>query len=106
MCVYEKIYSEFQNATPWAYPLPHAPTIGTFPPPSLPAGHSTVGTPLAQAVWGWEHGKIGSPGFKAVPGGSKDGGLWELARTTCPHPNDQRKSVAVWRQGQIVFHNC
>ena len=49
--------------------MPRAPTTGTFPSPPLSAGHSTVGTPVAQAVWGWGTCKTGSP----VPGGSKDG---------------------------------
>lgn len=84
MSVNEKIYSEFQNATPGTYPTPHAPTTGTIPPHSLPAGRSTVGTPVAQAVWGWEHGKTGGLGFKVVHGGSKDGRLWELAREYLP----------------------
>lgn len=54
--------------------MPHAPTTEHFLPPSLPAGRSTVGTPVALAVWGGGPGRTGGLGFKVVPGGSQDGG--------------------------------
>lgn len=39
--------------------MPHALTTGTFPPPSLSAGHATVGTPVAQQFGGGDRARLG-----------------------------------------------
>ena len=91
-CVYEKIYSEFQNATL----EDHIPCLLFTSPP---AGNSTVQIPRLKPEWvGW-----GEQGGRSRV---REGGLgWKEGEdgvdnleSTCLSPKDQGASVAVWTQ--------
>ena len=96
MCIYEKIYSEFQNAI-----------LGTTSPVSCftspPAGNSTV--QILQLEPEWRAGGSGGVVDRGGRSRARQGGLgWKEGEdrvdeleNTCLSPKDQGASVAVWR---------